>query len=88
MRVGTSASQVRLDRVCPDRLDGLQVLLTGPLAVEQLLLALGGRAIAAFTAGSETTTNFHGCWLAPDGEDAALRSAFSINSGATGSLEK
>ena len=41
-----------------------------------------------FTSGSETTTNVHGCWFAPDGAEAAVRIAFSISSRSTGSVEK
>ena len=41
-----------------------------------------------FTSASETTTNVHGCWFAPDGAEAAVRIAFSISSRSTGSVEK
>src|SRR5436190_15702253 len=41
-----------------------------------------------FTAGSDTATNVHGCWFAPEGAVAAVRIAFSISSCGTSSGEK
>ena len=45
---------------------------------------LGRLAQLLLRVGSETTTNVHGCWFAPEGADAAVRMAFSISSRSTG----
>ena len=41
-----------------------------------------------FVSASETTTNVHGCWFAPDGAVPATSIAFRISSSGTGSEEK
>ena len=46
---------------------------------------LRGRAKSRLQFESVTTTNVHGCWLAPDGAVPAARIAFSISSRGTGS---